>query len=319
MPAAIDANERCLNLIAYLDERRGVGVSLSDVVNHVPGYDDPPVPREPTGDVTPRGRAWESVRKKLKRDIDDISERLRIDIAYNETDGRYRIADPFFSPPERNALVAAAALIELDGFHPTDPGGIGQMVGDLGAQIRVNLDEWFSPLCAAIEDRIPVRIRYDGRERVVEPWFLGRWRTAWYLVAGDPDHDHAMRRFRLDRFDLSGDGPLFPASGEPGSYDIPDDVNPEEALDLDPNAWGPDPVTVVTVRVALDHEYAFVQEFDPEITDRAADHVVAEVPVRHREAFLIRILAFRGRAVVVGPDDVRAEFRTHLSTLAGGA
>lgn len=319
MPADIDANERCLNLIAYLDGRRGEGVTLSDIVNNVPGYETEPIPRDPSGDITPAGPAWESVRRKLRRDVTDVSERLRIDIAYNETDGRYRIGTPFFTPAERNALVAAAALIELDGFRPADRGGIGQMVGDLGAQIKVNLDEWFSPLCAAIEDRIPIRIRYDGRERVVEPWFLGRWRTAWYLVAGDPTQDHAMRRFRLDRFDLSGDGPMFPAAGERGSYEIPDDVNPQEALDLDPNAWGPDPLTVVEVRVAPDHEYAFLQEFDAEVTDRTPDHVVAKVEVRHRASFLIRMFAFRGRAVVLGPDDVRAEFRDHLAAVAGGA
>lgn len=320
MAEPVDANERRLRLIAYLDDRRATGVTLDDIVNNVVEYDPRhDIPRDATGDLVPKSAGWENVRKMLQRDLKEISEHLRIDISYNETDGRYRIGTPFFTVPQRRALVAAASLIELDGFRPADRGGIGQAIGDGGARIRVNLDTWFAPLCQAIEDRVPVRVVYDGRERVVEPWFLGRWRTAWYLVAGDPDHDHAMRRFRMDRFDLPDGEDLFPPAGAAGSYEIPDDVNPDEALDLDPNSWGPDPVTVVEVRIAPDHEYRFLQEFDAEVTDRGDDHVTAKVVVRHRVSFLIRMLGFRGQAVVTGPDDVRAEIRDHLAATAGGA
>ena len=321
MARPVDANERRLNLIAYLDERRTARVTLDDIVNNVPGYDNPdrPIPRDPDGDLKTGTTEWESVRRKVRRDVKDISEKLRIDIAFNETEGSYRIGRPFFTPTERRALVAAASLIELEGFLPADRTGIGQVVGDDRAQIRVTIDDWFVPLVQAIEDRTPIRISYDGRERVVEPWFLGRWRTAWYLVAGDPDHDHQMRRFRMDRLSFADDQVSFPVVGEPGSYDIPDDVDAEEALDLDPNSWGPDPATEVEVRVAADHEYRFMQEFDAEIVERTADHVVARLVVRHRTSFVIRILAFRGQAVVLAPPDVRALVRDHLASTAGVA
>ena len=330
---ALSPIERCVNLLAYADDRRGTGFTLEDVFANVPGYTE----TTEFGPLSPKHRADEADdtddersgsaedrererrRKQLQRDFRDIAELWKIDVAFNETDQRYQILDPFFTSDERRALVSAAGIIELEGFRPDDPAGIGQAIGDDRAQIKLQIDTLFRSLRDAIEDRVPVTIRYDrdDHDRVIEPWAIGRWRSHWYVAAGDPAHDHALRRFRLDRIDISDNGGELPHAGSPGAYELPDDLDLEETFDLDPNAWGPDAPVDVTVRVATDHEYAFTQEFDPTTVERLPDHVLAVVTVRHRFAFVRRILAFGGQAVVVGPPEVRAEIRDHLARTAG--
>ncbi|MEI8002451.1 MAG: WYL domain-containing protein [Actinomycetes bacterium] len=295
--------QRVLELMAYLDTRRGQGASRRDILDNAPGYDP---------DATD-----EASRKLLQRDIDDLGRSSGIDIAYNESDEVYRLQEPFFTPSERRAVVAAAALIDLEGFDPT--GRETPAVADEDRMsVRVQIDALFTSLCDAIENRTPVTIRYDGRERVIEPWALGRWRTSWYLAAGDPEHDHALRRFRLDRFDLSGTDGALPVAGGPDAYAIPDGLDLEETFDLDPNSWGNDDPVAVEVRVAPDHRHAFLAEFDAHVMSEHDDHTVVGLTVRHRASFRIRILAFRGQAVVTAPEEIRAEIRDHLRRLAGG-
>jgi proteasome accessory factor B len=111
----------------------------------------------------------------------------------------------------------------------------------VGVEPRIRAAEpAFDPLYAATRDRAPVRFRYrkpDGEitERHLQPWALTSRGGHWYVVGHDVARD-APRAFRLSRVQ----GAV--RTGTPGSYQIPDGVDPA-ALAGPPGT--PDPRTAV--------------------------------------------------------------------------
>lgn len=84
----------------------------------------------------------------------------------------------------------------------------------------------FEPLWDAVVSRTPVSFTYQrpGHERTareVEPWSVLSWHGRWYLAALDRGRD-APRMFRLSRVT----GEVVPV-GEPGEYQVPDDLDVE--------------------------------------------------------------------------------------------
>jgi proteasome accessory factor B len=140
------------------------------------------------------------------------------------------------------------------------------------------------------------------------------WRNRWYLAGYDLDRQ-MLRRYRLDRVD-PGDTRIQ-AIGAEHAFEIPADFDVDAAFDLDPNVWGQDPALLARVRVGIDHVDAFRSELGGEVAESDGRTAVVELEVRHYQSFRDRLLAFRGSAVVLEPQELRAVVRDHLAALAG--
>ena len=304
--------ERILALAAYLDAHRRDPITLDEIAHDVPGYRD-----DPTGpDLVKKSKEWESVRKMLQRDIDDLATLWGIEVEYDDGEHHYRLAAPFFTARERAALISASAVVAVEGLHDSEPGAIGSQVDDRLARVIVHVHDLVDDFRDAISTRTPVTFNHEGRTRVLEPWALGVWRNHWYVAGGDPAHDHEMRRFRLDRIDAPP-GRHLDAAGEPDSYTVVEWFDVDKAFDFDPNSWGHDPVLDARVRVATDHAAAFVDEFGGEVVARDAEHVWVALAVRHYESFRNRLFGFRTNAVVEKPPELIDQVRAHLTAVVG--
>jgi predicted DNA-binding transcriptional regulator YafY len=303
--------ERILRLAAYA-HRAGRPLTLTDIAEDVPGY------RTPTGPAPPVGsQEWETLRKRVSRDISDLQEHWGIELAYDESDHTYSLRAPYFTDRERAALIAAAATVDVQGIDATAPGALGSAVGDDATQIVLLVHDLVKVLRAAIGTRTPVRFVHDGRARHVQPYAIGIWRTHWYLAGLDLDH-RAVRRYRLDRIGRTGEAEPIVPSGDAGAYEIPADFDLEAAFDLDPNTWGSDPPLQARVRVHADHAEAFRRELGGTVVAHDGDHVVVALEVRHYASTRNRLLAFRTNALVLAPPELVDVVRSHLATLAEG-
>ncbi|GAA0291050.1 helix-turn-helix transcriptional regulator [Kineococcus aurantiacus] len=100
----------------------------------------------------------------------------------------------------------------------------------IGVEPRVRTAEpAFDPLYAATRDRTPVQFSYRraGAEpavRHVEPWAIVSWHGRWYLVGHDRDRG-ASRVFRLSRV-----ASAVKRIGRPGSYEVPEGIDPREVV-----------------------------------------------------------------------------------------
>jgi predicted DNA-binding transcriptional regulator YafY len=309
MAPRADAAERILRLAAYA-HRIGRPVGLGDIVADVPGYQ-----AAGSGPLEPRGTEWERVRKLVSRDVTDLREHWGIDLAYDEHAHHYALRAPFLTGPERAALIAAAATVDVEGVDVPAPGALGSAVGDDATQIILHVHELVAALRAAIASRRAVRFVHDGQSRHVEPYALGTWRTHWYVAARDLD-EGALRRYRLDRIEPGDGHDTIVPDDAVGTYEIPADFDVERAFDLDPNTWGTDPCVRARVRVGADHVDAFRRELGGEMVAESDGRVVLELDVRHYVSFRNRLLAFRTNAQVLEPAVLVALVRDHLHQLA---
>jgi proteasome accessory factor B len=123
------------------------------------------------------------------------------------------------SGPAANAILKLSAL----GLEPDESSLVG-------VEPRVRTAEpAFEALYAATRSRAPVQFSYrkpDGSvaERHLEPWAVISRGGRWYVAGRDRDRG-APRVFRLSRID-SGVSRI----GRPGSYAVPDDIEPRELV-----------------------------------------------------------------------------------------
>ncbi len=286
--------ERILALAAYLHTHPG-GVTRAEVAEDVPGYDG--------GD--------EAVRRMLHRDLGDLQEAFGIEVLFDERTQRYRLAPPFFTPAEREALVAAAALTAVEGLPTADPDPLGLAVGDEQAQVFVQVHRHVPALRAAIARRRPVRFTYRTTPREVEPLALASAWGRWYLI-GRQRPEAALRRFRLDRIE----GAVEP-HGPEQAFAVPDDLDAAVHRAVDPNVWGDDPPVEAVVAVDPDHLDRFRREFAATITGVDPERHEVTLTVRHRASFPVRLAAYRGHARLVAPGELVDEVRDWLLSLAG--
>lgn len=218
--------ERILRLAAYA-HRVGRPIALGDIVDDVPGYET-----TGSGQLIAGTPEWETLRKRVGRDIADLHEHWGIELAYDESDHSYSLRAPYFTAPERAALIAAAATVEVEGVDIPVPGALGSAVGDDATQIVLRVHDLVAALRAAIGTRTAVTFVHDGRTRHVEPYALGTWRTHWYLAGLDVDRGE-LRRFRLDRIERGDGADPVVLDGAAGAYEVPDDFDVDAAFDLD--------------------------------------------------------------------------------------
>lgn len=310
--------ERILDLAAYLKARRGTQVTLSDICSDVPGYDDTGAPRDDHGELVADTREWETLRKKVARDLKDLAEQWNIHADWDEGAKTYMLRPAFFTPDERAALIAAAATVDVRGPGEEHPGDLGAAVDDAYAQVVVGVPDLVVALRNACATGTPVRFRHGGHERVLQPYALGQWQTHWYVAGWCPDAQ-AMRRYRLDRIEQPDAGEAITPAGDPGSFTVPDWFRADLAFDMDPNSWGHDPVLHARVRVGLDHLPAFLRDVGGVVNGRTNDHTDVALTVRHYQWTRDRILGFRGHAVPLEPPELVGLVRDHLAAIAGAA
>jgi predicted DNA-binding transcriptional regulator YafY len=286
--------ERVLALAAYLHEHPR-GVTRADIVEDVPGY----------------GGGEEAVRRMLHRDLADLRDAFGIEVTFDERSQRYRLAPPFFTPAEREALVAAAALAAVEGLPTADPDPIGAAAGDDQVQVVLSVHPHVPVLRAAIARRRAVRFTYRGAAREVEPLALASAWGRWYLL-GRQRPETVLRRFRLDRIE----GGVV-ACGDERAFTVPDDLDAALSRAVDPNVWGEDPPVDAVVAVDRDHLDRFRREFAATITSHDPDRGEVTLTVRHRASLPVRLAAYRGHARLVAPVELVDEVRAWLLRLAG--
>ncbi|MFP5335484.1 MAG: helix-turn-helix transcriptional regulator [Actinomycetes bacterium] len=169
----------------------------------------------------------------------------------------------------------------------------------VGVEPRVRTSEpAFSPLYAATRDRAPVRFAYrrgggpEASTRRVEPWRITSWHGRWYLVGHDRDRG-AARVFRLSRVEGR-----VTRIGEPGSYDVP--------ADLDARAMVSGAVTeppTRTARVRLAEGVGQALRLRAGVRHDAPLEV--DVPFRDADELAEEVLWVGPGAVVLEPRDVR--------------
>ncbi len=305
--------KRVLNLAAYLQQRGSSGATLDDITRDVDGYDHDAA-RGDDGVLVSDGPEWETIRKLVQRDVTDLRKAWGIDAEFDEVDRVYRLRPAFFTSDERRALIAAAATVGVEGVEGS-PGQLASSVDDSTAHVVLRVHDLVADLRDAITARCAVRIPYEGRHRILEPYALGAWEGRWYVAGWDPEVE-AMRRYRLDR--IEHDGGLERAS-EPNAFEVRPWFDATLAFDFDPNSWGRDPRLRARVRVDRDHLPAFLADLGGEVDGVEDGEPVVTFDVRHYESTRNRILFYRDHARVLDPPELVAQLRDHLSAIAGAA
>ncbi len=174
----------------------------------------------------------------------------------------------------------------------------------VGVEPRVRTAEpAFQPLYAATRDRAPVSFVYrkgdgDTAERHVEPWAVTSRSRWWYLVARDRDRD-AARVFRLSRIQ----GPIR-RIGRPGSYRIPEDLDPVAAV---AGAPGPSDDRRAVLRVRSGRGATLRRralDVRPDPTDAPAWELV-DVAVGDVEWLAEEVASHGADVVALAPEDLR--------------
>lgn len=288
-----DAIARVLRLAAYFKARRGQRVGLVHISADVPGYEA----------NLDNEAEWEAVRKKLRRDLKLLSDVFGIQIDFDKVNDTYTLQPPFLTAEERDMLVAAAALVRVDGIDDAQLVALGAAVDTDGQRVVVRVHRHLLALRAALANRQVVAFRYHGTMRRFEAWAVGLWRDRWYTVGFDRGADD-RRVYRLDRIEDVDGKPTIEPMGEHGSYIVPVDFEAEDALVLDPNNWGHDAPLDTRIRVAKDWVPAFAREFGATIETEDADGAVLTLTVRHYESFRDRLLGYGTHAKLLEPPEL---------------
>ena len=314
--------ERLLNLtICLLAARRFL--TKDQIRAAVPGYSDSP----------------EAFERMFERDKDELREMgvpvltgsnsvlFDDEVGYRIDRDTYALPEVHFDAEEMGVLALAArawqqatlaapasqALLKLKAYGvDTDE------VALTGLEPRVDTGEQaFPALWQAVRDARPVRFTYQrpGAEptaRQVEPWGIVSWHGRWYLVGHDRDRE-APRVFRVSR--IVGAVELL---GEPGSVQVPAGID----------------VHAMVADTAADREQRgearlLLREGSGAWLRRQASRIDADagalagepgwdavtVPYSDRERLVDTVLGLGDDALVLEPDDLRAEVVGQLRAL----
>lgn len=286
-------------LAAYLDKHRDEPHTLDSLTAAVPGY--APAERDAHGRLVRGSPQWEALRRQLRRDLADLDEHFGVVVRFDESDQCWRLERPFLTAQERRALLAAAAVVDVEGVPDVTPPELGAVAGDEPTRAVVWVHARVVDLLDARRTGTPVAFHYRGEERRIAPYAIGMWRNRWYVVGAQEGRD-GIRRFRLDRIEEPpGGGPAVRPAGPPGSYTVPDDFDARAALALDPNDWGTDPPVHAVVRVARDRLAPFQRELGGVVVRDDGTTADVELTVRHYASFRVRLTAFGTDARLLRP------------------
>jgi len=305
--------ERLLNLMAVLLEAPRP-VTAAEVRRRVPGY--------PEADA--------NFHRTFERDKDDLRE-MGVPLllepvpatdppaeGYRIRKEDYYLRDPGLAPDELEALNLAAASVRLDGGP-----GIGAL-WKLGGAVDVATDgrptvgtlPADANVVAAfsgVMERRTLHFSYRDVPREVNPYRLDFVRGRWYLNGFD--HVRGEERwYRLGRVLGSIDvGPRRDSFTRP--------VEAVPGLQLDP--WQLGEGEPVRARVLFDAEQASLVRVslgaERIVEERPDGSVVVTFDVTNRDGFRSFVLSFLDHAVVLEPEDLRADVVAWLSALEASA
>jgi proteasome accessory factor B len=197
---------------------------------------------------------------------------------------------------------SALAKLRAAGVDP-DPSRLAALAPTIGAR-----EPAFASIWAAYVERAPISFSYKGEPRRVEPWAMSSRRGAWYLLGRDRDKSET-RMFKLSRVDA-------PATriGKPGSYQIPEAVDPDAAwARLEPA--GADETAVVAIRPGR----ATGLRRRATAAAVAAPHGYEAFSVSYARVgdFVGELCAHGADVLVLGPAELRAAVIAQLGAVAG--
>ena len=297
----VDKVERLGDLVTYLldvEQPR----SLRQILDDVPGYPEAP----------------DSARVQFARDRDLLAgEGIEIMTIGMGEDARYRIDPAAYYLPDLDlteeeavALNLAASQVRVEGHDPDEAllklGGFGV---EGAATVALPFDERLPIVYAALQQRATVAFRYDGIDRVLEPYGMLARDGNWYVTGFDHTRD-ALRSFRIDRVE----GAV--TAGDRGAYEVPPDFDLEAAIPIEPFEMAPnDPIDV---DVWLDRVMA--PRAAGEIVERRDDgSVVARLRVASIPGLRSWLLNMRDHARVLGPPEVVESITSWLRAIVRGA
>jgi proteasome accessory factor B len=261
-------------------------------------------------EVGPVGRFSTMEGYRINRDAYELPE---IDLSSEEA-AAVAVAVQMWESPEL-AAAAEGALLKLRaaGIHVETDAAVAS-VPAVPARTRGS-EPVLGKLLTAIDAGQAVRFEHRGAVnapylmREVEPWGVVTHHGRWYLVGHDRDRD-AVRSFRLSRI-----GDDVTAYGPPNAVDKPDGVDLRAIVDT---VTGSAPVTgSATVWVADDRgrEIRRLGLITGEQTIGARHGVVVELPIRSRD-WLARLITGLGPdAVVLAPEELRADVVARLRSV----
>lgn len=224
------------------------------------------------------------------------------------------VAGTLWQSPEMESTYSSAVVKLRAAGISVDDSDLGTVVGSAGA--AYNAEPALADLIAAVDARQAVRFTHLAggsgatTERTVEPWGLASAKGNWYLVCFDRDRQ-AQRTFRLSRIVSAVE-----KIGKTGAYTIPDGVDPRAVV----RAVAAEPVSTGTATVWIEDGRANDlrrdgTEIGPHVFNGAPGTVV-RLPVGSQAATVRAIAAHGAHAVVLEPEDVRAEV---IDALRGAA
>jgi proteasome accessory factor B len=303
----VDRLERLTDLVLVL-LRDNRPKSLREIASEVPGY--------PAKEGEARRQAFERDKRTLRDGGIEVSA-VPIDgpeqVGYVIRPDDYYLPDLDLAPDEQAALNLAVA-----GVHLGDPSGRDALwrlglPATAGARPVAELPALpaLAVLHEALRAGATVTFDYRGERRRVDPALLrfhGGW---WYLVGHDLDRV-AARTFRVDR--MEGDV----NTGAPGSAELPEGFDPEAALPDVPWRIGDGGEVVVELRVDATLASLVLDEVGYAALAHRDDDgsVVVRLEVTNIAALRSWLFELGDHAVVLGPDEVRAEMVRWLEAVA---
>ncbi|MFE7799244.1 helix-turn-helix transcriptional regulator [Nocardia sp. NPDC057440] len=247
---------------------------------------------------------------RINRDAYELPE---IDLTSEEA-AAVAVAVQMWESPEL-AAAAEGALLKLRaaGIHVETDAAVAS-VPAVPARTRGS-EPVLGKLLTAIDAGQAVRFEHRGAVnapylmRDVEPWGVVTHHGRWYLVGHDRDRN-AVRSFRLSRI-----GDDVTAYGPPNAVSKPDGVDLRAIVDT---VTGSAPVTGSATVWVADDRGREIRRLGRITGDRmigARHGVVVELPVRSRD-WLARLITGLGPdAVVLAPEELRADVVARLRSV----
>jgi predicted DNA-binding transcriptional regulator YafY len=293
-----EKNRRLTTLLAFLQRHRGATVSRTRITEAVGGYEG----------------SDEASRKKLQRDLEELSTGGDLTVVYDASQDGYRVRRrPLTLTLDATELAALALVARMLG--PEDRAGISlEALGapstiEPGIRAPVEPHPAVGALIGAINDRRAVSFRYRKpeanrpTERTVHPWRV-IYRAGWYLVGHDTSRGD-RRTFKLSRVD----GEITVGDEVRPSYRIP------EVIDDIREPWAQGDGAVATLRVTGPDATLIARRVRGRIVEHDDDAATIEAAFGDDAAFASFLAGFGSSVVALEPSSLRDALIAHLQAM----
>jgi predicted DNA-binding transcriptional regulator YafY len=306
--------ERLTNLLALLLETREP-LTLKQIAAELRG-------QYPDNEVAMRGTFERD--KSVLRDVGVPIEQEVLggdragQTAYRIDRHRYELRGLDLTEEERRALQLAVAAVrsgESWGQEGLWKLGAGGRIPAASVATTLPASPVLPALREAIATRSPVSFDYRGARRTLDPYGLLLRESLWYVIGHDHGHD-SLRTYRVDRIEGA------PRAGAAGSFERPSGLDLRTVFPSDPKLLG-DPAAGERARVRIDAGRAALVEGEvgeTAVLERRPDGSIdVAVPFANRDAFRSWLLGLTDHAVVLEPEELRADIVAWLTAMAGAS